>query len=41
LAATAEGGTALIEIPVERRRNVEIHRRIADCAGEALSALSR
>jgi 2-succinyl-5-enolpyruvyl-6-hydroxy-3-cyclohexene-1-carboxylate synthase len=41
LAATAEGGTALIEIPVERRRNVEIHRRIADRVGEALSALSR
>ena len=23
-------GTALIEIPVDRRRNVELHRRIAD-----------
>ena len=33
LAATAERGTALIEIPVDRRRNVEIHRRIADRAG--------
>ncbi len=41
LAAAAEGGTALIEIPVERSRNVEIHRRISDRAADALLALSR
>jgi 2-succinyl-5-enolpyruvyl-6-hydroxy-3-cyclohexene-1-carboxylate synthase len=32
-------GTALIEIPVDRRRNVELHRRIADRVAEALGAL--
>ena len=41
LGMAAEGGTAIIEIPVDRGRNVEIHRRIADRASEALSALSR
>jgi hypothetical protein len=30
--------TALIEISVDRRRNVELHRRIADRVGEALGA---
>jgi 2-succinyl-5-enolpyruvyl-6-hydroxy-3-cyclohexene-1-carboxylate synthase len=39
--AGAADGTGLIEIPVDRRRNVEVHRRIADRVGEALSALSR
>jgi 2-succinyl-5-enolpyruvyl-6-hydroxy-3-cyclohexene-1-carboxylate synthase len=38
LASAAEVGTAIIEIPVDRRRNVEVHRRIADGVGEALSA---
>jgi 2-succinyl-5-enolpyruvyl-6-hydroxy-3-cyclohexene-1-carboxylate synthase len=41
LAAAAEGGTAIIEIPVDRRRNVEVHQRIAERAAEALSAVSR
>jgi 2-succinyl-5-enolpyruvyl-6-hydroxy-3-cyclohexene-1-carboxylate synthase len=41
LASAAEEGTALIEIPVDRRGNVAVHRRIADRATEALSALSR
>jgi 2-succinyl-5-enolpyruvyl-6-hydroxy-3-cyclohexene-1-carboxylate synthase len=41
LATAAEVGTAIIEIPVDRRRNVEVHRRIADRAAEALSAISR
>jgi 2-succinyl-5-enolpyruvyl-6-hydroxy-3-cyclohexene-1-carboxylate synthase len=41
LPAAAEEGTGIIEIPVDRRRNVEVHRRIADRAAEALSALSR
>jgi 2-succinyl-5-enolpyruvyl-6-hydroxy-3-cyclohexene-1-carboxylate synthase len=31
-------GTSLIEIPVDRRRNVELHRRIAERVGEALGA---
>ena len=41
LASAADHGTALIEIPVDRRSNVDIHRRIADRAAEALLALSR
>jgi 2-succinyl-5-enolpyruvyl-6-hydroxy-3-cyclohexene-1-carboxylate synthase len=41
LPAVADAGTAIIEIPVDRRRNVEVHRRIADRAAEALAALSR
>jgi 2-succinyl-5-enolpyruvyl-6-hydroxy-3-cyclohexene-1-carboxylate synthase len=41
LGNAAEGGTAIIEIPVDRRRNVEVHRRIADRATEALSAIRR
>jgi 2-succinyl-5-enolpyruvyl-6-hydroxy-3-cyclohexene-1-carboxylate synthase len=41
LGNAAEAGTAIIEIPVDRRRNVEVHRRIADRAAEALSAISR
>ena len=42
LADAAAGGTALIEIPVDRRRNVELHRRIADRGGRRRSrALSR
>jgi 2-succinyl-5-enolpyruvyl-6-hydroxy-3-cyclohexene-1-carboxylate synthase len=41
LATAAEVGTAIIEIPVDRQRNVEVHRRIADRAAEALSAISR
>jgi 2-succinyl-5-enolpyruvyl-6-hydroxy-3-cyclohexene-1-carboxylate synthase len=38
LAGAAELKRAIIEIPVDRRRNVEIHRRISDRIGEALSA---
>ncbi len=41
LPPAADHGTAIIEIPVDRRRNVEVHRRIADRAAEALSTLSR
>jgi 2-succinyl-5-enolpyruvyl-6-hydroxy-3-cyclohexene-1-carboxylate synthase len=41
LASVAEGGTAIVEIPVDRGRNVEVHRRIADRVAEALSAISR
>jgi 2-succinyl-5-enolpyruvyl-6-hydroxy-3-cyclohexene-1-carboxylate synthase len=41
LATAAEVGTAIIEIPVDRQRNVEVHQRIADRAAEALSAISR
>jgi 2-succinyl-5-enolpyruvyl-6-hydroxy-3-cyclohexene-1-carboxylate synthase len=39
LGAAADAGTALIEVPVDRRRNVEIHRRIADRVGGALSTM--
>jgi 2-succinyl-5-enolpyruvyl-6-hydroxy-3-cyclohexene-1-carboxylate synthase len=38
LADAAGRGTALIEIPVDRRRNVELHQRIAERVGEALGA---
>ena len=38
LADAAARGTALIEIPVDRRRNVELHQRIAGRVGEALGA---
>ena len=38
LADAAAQGTALIEIPVDRRRNVELHRRITQRVGEALGA---
>ncbi len=38
LRDAAGQGTALIEIPVDRRRNVELHRRIAERVGEALGA---
>jgi 2-succinyl-5-enolpyruvyl-6-hydroxy-3-cyclohexene-1-carboxylate synthase len=38
LADAAAHGTALIEIPVDRRRNVELHGRIAERVGEALGA---
>jgi 2-succinyl-5-enolpyruvyl-6-hydroxy-3-cyclohexene-1-carboxylate synthase len=41
LGGAADGGTAIIEIPVDRRRNVEAHRRISDRAADALSAISR
>jgi len=35
----ATGGTALIEVPVDRRRNVAVHRRIGEAVGDALGAL--
>jgi 2-succinyl-5-enolpyruvyl-6-hydroxy-3-cyclohexene-1-carboxylate synthase len=38
LADAARRGTGLIEIPVDRRRNVELHRRIAERVSEALGA---
>ena len=38
LAALAREGTSLIEIPVDRRRNVEVHRRISERVAEALAA---
>jgi 2-succinyl-5-enolpyruvyl-6-hydroxy-3-cyclohexene-1-carboxylate synthase len=41
LAHVARAGTAIIEVPVDRRANVQVHRRIADRAAEALSAISR
>src|SRR5688500_6116796 len=41
LADAAGLGTALIEIPVDRRRNVDLHRRISERVGEALGARHR
>ncbi|MFL5891329.1 MAG: 2-succinyl-5-enolpyruvyl-6-hydroxy-3-cyclohexene-1-carboxylic-acid synthase [Solirubrobacterales bacterium] len=41
LSAAGDAGTAIIEVPVDRRRNVEVHRRIADRVAEALAAISR
>jgi 2-succinyl-5-enolpyruvyl-6-hydroxy-3-cyclohexene-1-carboxylate synthase len=41
LGNAAAGGTAIVDIPIDRRRNVEVHRRIADRAAEALSPISR
>ena len=41
LADATARGTALIEIPVDRRRNVELHQRIAGRVGEALAARHR
>jgi 2-succinyl-5-enolpyruvyl-6-hydroxy-3-cyclohexene-1-carboxylate synthase len=38
LAGAAELERAIIEVPVDRRRNVDVHRLIADRATEALSA---
>jgi 2-succinyl-5-enolpyruvyl-6-hydroxy-3-cyclohexene-1-carboxylate synthase len=39
LTSAGDARTAIIEVPVDRRRNVEVHRRIAERAAEALSAL--
>ena len=39
LEDVAGKGTAMIEVPVDRRRNVEVHRRIADAVGDALGSL--
>jgi hypothetical protein len=41
LAPAASAGAAIIEVPVDRRANVQVHRRIADRATDALSAISR
>ncbi|TMK75084.1 MAG: 2-succinyl-5-enolpyruvyl-6-hydroxy-3-cyclohexene-1-carboxylic-acid synthase [Actinobacteria bacterium] len=41
LESAAETGAGIIEIPVDRSQNVEVHRRIAERAAEALSAISR
>jgi 2-succinyl-5-enolpyruvyl-6-hydroxy-3-cyclohexene-1-carboxylate synthase len=41
LARTTGAGTAITEVPVDRRANVQVHRRIADRAADALSAISR
>ena len=38
LADAAGRGTALIEIPVDRRQNVELHQRIAERVDDALGA---
>jgi 2-succinyl-5-enolpyruvyl-6-hydroxy-3-cyclohexene-1-carboxylate synthase len=38
LAGAGELGSGIVEIPVDRRRNVEVHRRIAGRAAEALGA---
>jgi 2-succinyl-5-enolpyruvyl-6-hydroxy-3-cyclohexene-1-carboxylate synthase len=38
LASARELDTAIVEIPVDRRSNVEVHRRIADRVAEALMA---
>ena len=40
LGDAAELDLAIIEVPVDRRRNVEVHRRISDRVTEALSATS-
>ena len=37
LAAAADAGTALVEVPVDRRQNVDVHRRIGDRVSEALA----
>ncbi|HMC07512.1 MAG TPA: 2-succinyl-5-enolpyruvyl-6-hydroxy-3-cyclohexene-1-carboxylic-acid synthase [Solirubrobacterales bacterium] len=39
LAMLAGEGTVLIEVPVDRRRNVEVHRRVAERVAEDLAAL--
>jgi 2-succinyl-5-enolpyruvyl-6-hydroxy-3-cyclohexene-1-carboxylate synthase len=39
LDGAARRGTGLLEVPVDRRANVEIHRRIADRVGEALGSV--
>jgi len=39
LEDVAGKGTAMIEVPVDRRRNVEVHRRIAEALGDALGSL--
>jgi 2-succinyl-5-enolpyruvyl-6-hydroxy-3-cyclohexene-1-carboxylate synthase len=41
LREAAGKGPALIEVPVDRRHNVEIHRQITERATDALSAVSR
>jgi 2-succinyl-5-enolpyruvyl-6-hydroxy-3-cyclohexene-1-carboxylate synthase len=38
LADAIAAGTGLIEVPVDRRRNVELHRRIAERVAQALTA---
>ena len=40
LDSAAELDAGIVEIPVDRRRNVEVHRTIADRAAQALSAIS-
>jgi 2-succinyl-5-enolpyruvyl-6-hydroxy-3-cyclohexene-1-carboxylate synthase len=37
LASALAGGTQLIEVPVDRRENVALHRRIAEATEAALS----
>ena len=39
LVPASSRGTCLIEVPVDRRNNVELHRRIADRVAESLGAL--
>jgi 2-succinyl-5-enolpyruvyl-6-hydroxy-3-cyclohexene-1-carboxylate synthase len=38
LSGLGELGSCVVEIPVDRRRNVEVHREIADRAAEALAS---
>jgi 2-succinyl-5-enolpyruvyl-6-hydroxy-3-cyclohexene-1-carboxylate synthase len=38
LSRAGEQGACIVEIPVDRRRNVEVHRQIADRAAEALAS---
>ncbi|MEK6278424.1 MAG: 2-succinyl-5-enolpyruvyl-6-hydroxy-3-cyclohexene-1-carboxylic-acid synthase [Actinomycetota bacterium] len=38
LPRALDAGTALIEVPVDRQRNVELHRRLADAAQSALAS---
>jgi 2-succinyl-5-enolpyruvyl-6-hydroxy-3-cyclohexene-1-carboxylate synthase len=38
LPRAGEQGSCIVEIPVDRRRNVEVHRQIANRAAEALAS---
>jgi 2-succinyl-5-enolpyruvyl-6-hydroxy-3-cyclohexene-1-carboxylate synthase len=38
LPASLDAGTALIEVPVDRQANVELHRRLTEAAQSALAS---